>query len=157
MTPWHNYPGHGLYQFSPELFYSVLSPANGFIIERMLISVGGRWYKVSDPKVIRGRVEIDTNIPVMLHITARRVEIKPIFEVWPQQSDYLTAWTTVQKATHIQTHFSMSSLKDFLINHLKPIRLLQSRWRQNKRRRHLSPKRNKSLELLKDDVGVPLE
>jgi hypothetical protein len=29
--------GHGFYQFSPELFYSVLAPHNGFRIIKMAI------------------------------------------------------------------------------------------------------------------------
>ena len=34
-TPGNNYLGHGFYQFSPELFFRVLSPENGFQVERL--------------------------------------------------------------------------------------------------------------------------
>ena len=36
-TPANNLFGHGFYQFSPELFYSVLAPHNGFRIIKMAI------------------------------------------------------------------------------------------------------------------------
>jgi hypothetical protein len=33
----NNFTGHGFYQFSPELFYRVFSPENGYIVEDMLL------------------------------------------------------------------------------------------------------------------------
>ena len=36
-TPANNYFGHGFYQFSPELFYRVLSKENGFEVRRMVV------------------------------------------------------------------------------------------------------------------------
>ncbi|WP_051358088.1 hypothetical protein [Rubidibacter lacunae] len=35
LTPSNNLMGHGFYQFSPELYFRVLSPENGFSIEKM--------------------------------------------------------------------------------------------------------------------------
>jgi SAM-dependent methyltransferase len=37
ITPSNNLMGHGFYQFSPELFFRVFTPANGFRIEKVLI------------------------------------------------------------------------------------------------------------------------
>src|SRR4051812_2544793 len=31
--PANNFPGHGFYQFSPELYWRIFSPANGFEVE----------------------------------------------------------------------------------------------------------------------------
>ena len=35
--PANNYCGHGMYQFSPEFFFSALSEQNGFTVERMIM------------------------------------------------------------------------------------------------------------------------
>lgn len=155
MTPWHNYAGHGLYQFSPELFYAALSEANGYAIERMLISVRGRWYRVLDPSVIRARVEIQASAPVMLHITARRKNLKPVFENWPQQSDYVAAWSANPGLENGPTPEKGTSLKDMLVNKLSPIRALQVEWRNFKRQRNLAPGRNRALQHIPDDDGIP--
>jgi SAM-dependent methyltransferase len=92
ITPWHNYAGHGFYQFSPELLHSVLSEDNGYKVERMLIAAEGNWYNVRKPAELKHRIEITTNDKILLCITALRVDDKPIFTKWPQQSDYTSAW-----------------------------------------------------------------
>jgi hypothetical protein len=156
MTPWHNYSGHGLYQFSPELFYSVLSEANGFKIERILISVRNKWYNVLDPAVFRSRVEIATPEPVMLHITARRIDAEPIFVTWPQQSDYMAVWRSAHGSTDVSAPFEKRTIKDMIVGRITSLRRLQSTWRMLKRRRSLDPKRNRALEHVRDQDGVPL-
>jgi hypothetical protein len=91
----NNYCGHGFYQFSPELFFTALSPENGFEVERMVLhAMGpyGRWYEVSDPKVIRSRVELINCLPVQLLIRARRTAVRPIFAQAVQQSDFVPRW-----------------------------------------------------------------
>jgi hypothetical protein len=96
----NNLCGHGFYQFSPELFYRALSLQNGFKVERMLICrVGplGRWYEVSDPDIIRERVELITFSPVMMLIQAQRLKITQVFESAPQQSDYSAMWQAASK------------------------------------------------------------
>ena len=92
ITPWHNYAGHGFYQFSPELLHSVLSEDNGYKIERMLIVAEGAWYSVKKPAELKSRIEITTNDKILLYTTALRIDEKPIFTNWPQQSDYTSAW-----------------------------------------------------------------
>lgn len=94
-TSANNWCGHGFYQFSPELFFRVLSEENGFKCERMVIHrVGpyGRWYEVNDPKTIHARVELVTFTPVQLMIQAQRISAVPIFAQTPQQSDYSVRW-----------------------------------------------------------------
>jgi len=99
-TPANNYCGHGFYQFSPELYYRVLSPENGFVVERMLACEsysGSRWYEVTDPAQVKARVElIGSGQRVMLLIRARRTHEAAIFATWPQQSDYVEAWSKGQ-------------------------------------------------------------
>ncbi|HEX5220221.1 MAG TPA: hypothetical protein VFZ59_11690 [Verrucomicrobiae bacterium] len=94
-TPANNYFGHGFYQFSPELFFRVLSPANGFQVQHCVAveyGVRRRWFAVTDPEAIRARVTLVSSAPVVLLICARRVEVVPLFRDTPQQSDYAAAW-----------------------------------------------------------------
>lgn len=96
-TPVNNTSGHGFYQFSPELFFAAFGADNGFEVERLVLhrtGPYGRWYQVSNPDKIRERVELITFTPVMALVQARRVEVKPIFEKWPQQAIYAHMWQT---------------------------------------------------------------
>ena len=105
----NNYCGHGFYQFSPELFYRVLSEENGFQIKHIsfveeetfyssfikryyLASLDGRRFAVPDPARVGRRVNLISDRPVMLNIIAQRVRITPLFEQMPQQSDYVALW-----------------------------------------------------------------
>jgi hypothetical protein len=92
----NNFCGHGFYQFSPELFYRVLSNDSGFAVERMIACDAFResdWYDVLDPAEARCRVSIRGPYAVMLLVQARRVsEMQPLLTT-PQQSDYVAVWT----------------------------------------------------------------
>ena len=94
-TPANNWCGHGFYQFSPELFYTVFSADNGFEVERMVIHVVGpygRWYEVANPQAIRSRVELFNSFPLQLLVQSRRTKAVPLFNKMPQQSDYTPRW-----------------------------------------------------------------
>lgn len=98
-TPGNNYCGHGFYQFSPELFFRILRPENGFQMERMVAveyGPGRRWYEVTDPEVIRDRVRLINAYPVLLFLRARKTQHMPLDVFRPQQSDYSAAWKGVQ-------------------------------------------------------------
>jgi len=91
----NNWCGHGFYQFSPELFYSTLSPENGFEVEAMILHHVGpynRWLEVSNPRKVRARVETVTFAPAQLLVRAKRTHAAPIFAQTPQQSDYTVRW-----------------------------------------------------------------
>lgn len=93
-TPINNWCGHGFYQLSPALFYAALSEANGFEVVRMIVHRTGpynRWHEVQNPKL--ARVELMSVLPMQLMVWARRKEVVPIFERFPQQSDYEPRWT----------------------------------------------------------------
>lgn len=95
-TPANNWCGHGLYQFSPELFYRVLSPENGFTIERMIIHeefLDSQWYEVPDPAIIGKRTELINSLPTMILILARKTaHVERPFASPPLQSDYTVLW-----------------------------------------------------------------
>lgn len=95
MTPANNFCGHGFYQFSPELFYRLLSEANGFAVRRMLVAESfpdAYWWEVPDPAAVRRRVSFENRYWTHLYVIAQRVADKPILAMPPQQSDYAAAW-----------------------------------------------------------------
>ncbi len=94
-TVTNNWCGHGFYQFSPELFYTVFCADNGFEVERMILHIVGpygRWYEVANPQAIRSRIELVNCFPLQLLIQAHRTSIVPLFVRPPQQSDYTSRW-----------------------------------------------------------------
>ena len=96
ITPANNFFGHGFYQFSPELYFTVLSAENGFEMQTMMAFEETKhaiWYGVRSPKEVRERVTLLNAEPVYLCMIAQRTAMKPIFERTPQQSDYVARWT----------------------------------------------------------------
>lgn len=110
ITPANNFMGHGFYQFSPELFFSVFRQCNGFELIDLFISEtheDAQWYRVSAPKGgIQGRVTLRNHQRTYLMCIARRTDAtcEP-FKTLPQQSDYLEAWAQPQqKAKKVENH-----------------------------------------------------
>lgn len=112
-TPCNNHFGHGFYQFGPDLFFRLLSPANGFKIERMYVfehrffgpEMGccGPWFAVRDPAQARCRPIVIGKNPMLLLVRARRVAAAAGVLAIPQQSDYSAMWTgtpTAQSTGH---------------------------------------------------------
>lgn len=91
----NNYTGHGLYQFSPELFFRVLGPDHGFVLEEMIgcvLSPTRPWYDIPDPASYQDRGCLVNAWPVLLFVRARRTTADPIPELRAQQSDYAAQW-----------------------------------------------------------------
>jgi hypothetical protein len=89
----NNWCGHGLYQFSPELFYRLFAPENGFsVVEMYVAEANGRTYAVRDPAIVGSRVELCNDKPVYLLVHAQRNTVGEVLLKAPQQSDYQTAW-----------------------------------------------------------------
>jgi hypothetical protein len=103
LTPTHSRSGHGFYQLSAELFHRVLCPENGFDAPEVLVcESGSTWFSVTDPKAVGGRIIIDPRrFADELFIVARRHAIVPIYQSWPQQSDYAAAWTRPASAQRL--------------------------------------------------------
>ncbi|MFL5814857.1 MAG: hypothetical protein ACJ763_14880 [Bdellovibrionia bacterium] len=94
-TPANNQLGHGFYQFSPELFYNVLSATNGYQVKEMVaieLSPAHCHYKVADPSELQERVTLTNSWPVSLFVHAERTKKLPLFNETPQQTDYQSAW-----------------------------------------------------------------
>ena len=131
ITPWNNWAGHGFYQFSPELFYRLLSAANGFLLEKMLIHQDGKWFSIKDPNSIGMRVEERGSAPTLLYISAKKLKTVPIFLQWPQQSDYSKAWIAVSPPS-AQSEASGESIKNHFLEQFPILENIQSKWRELK-------------------------
>ncbi|MBM7846437.1 hypothetical protein [Herpetosiphon giganteus] len=95
ITPCNNMAGHGFYQFSPELFWRILTPENGYQLEKMYVFEmypHAPWYRVHDPKAVGGRVTLQNRRPAFLLVQAKRISATPIERLKVQQSDYVSVW-----------------------------------------------------------------
>ena len=95
MTPANNFCGHGMYQFSPELYFTLFDKACGFELLDLLafeVSPDDRWYRVSNPATVGNRVSLVNSDPVNLLVIAKRIQEEPIKFPSIQQSDYVTTW-----------------------------------------------------------------
>jgi len=96
ITPANNFMGHGFYQFSPELYFTVFTRENGFELKSMIAfedRPNARWYAVKSPLEANGRVTLKNNAPVYLLIVAEKIAHGPVFAAPPQQSDYVPLWS----------------------------------------------------------------
>ena len=97
ITPANNFMGHGFYQFSPELYFSVFSMDNGYELEKMIIFEDKRstkYYLVRNPMELNKRVTLTNSISTYINVIAKKVKECEIFEKVPQQSDYVQIWNT---------------------------------------------------------------
>jgi hypothetical protein len=95
VSPTNNQMGHGFYQFSPELFFRVFSPANGFTVRQMFLNEGRdthTWFRVADPDERGKRVGCTNYTASDLLVLARKNQDVDMFATPPQQSDYVAAW-----------------------------------------------------------------
>ena len=121
--PANNFCGHGFWQFSPELFFSLYSPQNGYReTEVFLADISNNyfWYEVTKPSDGK-RAELKSSTP--LYVLVRTVKTNTFSHVDVQQSDYTFAWTGNDQYAHgtraLQSSVPRSSrfkLKDILKN-----------------------------------------
>lgn len=94
--PANNCCGHGFYQFSPEMFFSVYSEARGFRGTQVFLVELDRpwkWYKVRSPLESGKRVNVvNREQTYALVLTQKMAQAKSPIEDAPQQSDYLVEW-----------------------------------------------------------------
>jgi SAM-dependent methyltransferase len=93
VLPANNFCGHGFWQFSPELFFSLYSPANGYRDTEVFVSDyvdKRRWFRVKPPSDGR-RVNILSSSELSVMVRTVR-ENRPFSHASVQQSDYVTEW-----------------------------------------------------------------
>jgi len=97
--PVNNCMGHGFFQFSPELFFTLFSAANGFRTDTVTViehSPRHRVFEAVSPDHAKRRFETTTFWKTTAICVATKVADVPLR--WPQQSDYAGAF--VQLAGH---------------------------------------------------------
>jgi hypothetical protein len=100
-VPANNLFGHGFYQFSPDLFFRVLSPPNGFQLNTMILAEAwsqqaergtrAKRYQVADPERLGTRILLVNKYPTFLMIHARKIGKVPE-SLTAYQSDYSALW-----------------------------------------------------------------
>ena len=90
--PANNNCGHGFWQFSPELFFSLYSEANGFSeTEIFVFNTHNKyeWWKVNKQEVGE-RLELSSDVPLYIAVkTSKKLDKDSIIV---QQSDYVERW-----------------------------------------------------------------
>jgi len=120
ITPANNQMGHGFYQFSPELFYSVFSKQAGFKIKCMLLRIDlpgnnePEIYETADPHLVKGRVLLTNALPTSLMILAEKVDDVDKDEMNVFQSDYERAWQTQSQELSTAKGIYRSLVPDFI-------------------------------------------
>jgi SAM-dependent methyltransferase len=139
----NNFTGHGFYQFSPELFFRVFAPENGFVVESMVLSEcndDAQWYEVADPAAVKQRVTLINNARTYLMMRARKTENVEMFRKTPQQSDYEDQnWVQPEKAgdmSYLRRPLKQRLAAQFLP---RPGRTVMRRLSQATRRHFASP------------------
>jgi len=95
--PANNNCGHGFWQFSPELFFSLYSENNGFSeTEIFIFNTHNKyeWWKVEKQK-LGERLEISSDVP--LYILVKTIKKSEIQNKSVQQSDYIERWNENSK------------------------------------------------------------
>lgn len=116
ITPANNFMGHGFYQFSPELYFNIFTPKNGFEMINLIAfedKPGTTWYAVKNPKDVNSRVSLVNSQPVYLLVLAKKISAAKIFKSTPQQSDYVAMWSNgreIGEQTGATTQQAMSKM-----------------------------------------------
>ena len=122
LTVANNFLGHGFYQFSPELFFSVFKKENGFVLEHLIMAElyeDSTWYHVTPPKGgVFGRVTLCNHTPTYIMCIAKKINTEvEIFNTIPQQNDYQEAWENTSDKPIVKhsknNGILMSNLKDY--------------------------------------------
>ncbi|MGI0073861.1 MAG: methyltransferase domain-containing protein [Nitrosotalea sp.] len=122
--PANNWCGHGFWQFSPELFYSMYSEANGYAETEVFfagLTDNKHWYKVKKPengirRVVGGGSEV--------YCLVRTKKVKDFSHDNVQQSDFVRAWKGENKGSNDTSLIKKG--KEFAKNHPSLLPFLSS-------------------------------
>jgi len=93
VLPANNFCGHGFWQFSPELFFSLYSTANGYRETEVFLADltnDAVWFEVKRPDNGQ-RAEVVSRSP--LYVMCRTVKTANFSHETVQQSDYVEIWS----------------------------------------------------------------
>jgi len=115
--PANNCCGHGFYQFSPELFFSLYSSERGFSDTQIFFvewqDDPETWYQINSPSELHSRVNIVNKAEGYLLVKTKKLAnaMSPL-DLAPQQSDYVEWWKSGEESVQIGEGFYYS-LKQF--------------------------------------------
>jgi hypothetical protein len=117
MTPANNHFGHGFYQFSPELFFSLLDEQNGFAETQIFIQDDFlQWYKIKNPKDLKSRINVCcTNESCIICVVSKKFNATPE-KLTVLQSDYVDLWQSGNKPIYKDNYggYWKISIKSFV-------------------------------------------
>lgn len=140
-TPANNLFGHGFYQFSPELFFSLLDTHNSFTNTRIFMQgYRNKWYEVISPKVIKKRHYVcpTDKESLMFIISEKTADIPDVITAF--QSDYVEVWNNstpppANRSKTISCEYIYGKIKRFI-----PRKICEWGERRNKlRNKHYIP------------------
>lgn len=118
IVPANNMCGHGFWQFSPELFFSLYTESNGYSDTEVYLadmSEDKRWFKVRRPlNGMRAEVKSDYELMVMVRTVLRTRDFS---HQQVQQSDYVHRWTEGKSESDEAVRVSMHPVKRYLSGH----------------------------------------
>ncbi len=100
ITHCNNFPGHGFYQFSPDVFLYTAGKHNGFEIEDIIVYQtieDDEWYRIVPPEDPNQRIEFRSCYPVHLMVRARKIGEIPEGPLAVQQPFYADNWWKKEK------------------------------------------------------------
>lgn len=154
VLPANNFCGHGFWQFSPELFFSLYRESNGYAETRVFLASEYRtdiWYEVMKPEHGQ-RANVISFMPTF--VLCRTVKFRKCCHDSVQQSDYIHAWQQQNEATQpqvrvrpiwrekIRSALQSSPLIDFaFFSYIK----ISGKWSLSARNPHLTTRSVSSL------------
>jgi hypothetical protein len=128
LTMANNFCGHGFYQFSPELFFRLLSKENGYAMEVCIeweAVHGSNFFDVPDPASIGNRIELTSRSGTYMFVQALRLaELQSQYV--PRQSDYCAQWSLTKSKMPSLGDAPMTHSRSRFRAYLKKIRFLRS-------------------------------
>lgn len=135
--PANNCCGHGFYQFSPELFFSLYTEQRGFANTQVFFvewqDDPSVWFEIKSPIELHKRVNIANACEGYLLVKTTKLAnaVSPLIEP-PQQSDYLAAWDEASDPLSKKISQQAKLIKQFkgMVKKLLPIMGIEKQgWR----------------------------
>jgi hypothetical protein len=99
VLPANSFCGHGFWQFSPELFFSLYSESHGYSETEVFLADlrwNRHWFEVAQPRNGQ-RVSVSSGSP--LYVLCRTSRLSDFSHEDVQQSDYVHSWESTSQAS----------------------------------------------------------
>jgi SAM-dependent methyltransferase len=109
LLPANNFCGHGFWQFSPELFFSLYSEPNGYRETEVFLADEANencWFEVKRP---RNGNRAETSSATGVFVLVRTVRTSSFAQENVQQSDYVYVWNNMGQVVHLAGRGSFES------------------------------------------------